>query len=116
MRVNFMETLDIEKNVAKKLKQRRKDLGLTQKDLGVAIGITGQQIQKYENGIDRIPASRLFSLGKYLSVPLSFFYKDSEEPADNGKEIFIKCANKRGAFILKLVDVGGIVEQIKILE
>lgn len=111
-----MEDVDIEKHIGEKLKKRRKYLGLTQHDLGVAIGVTGQQIHKYEAGLDRIPASRLLDLGRYLFVPLSYFYKGSHMKEDNGKEIHIKCSNQKGAFILKLVDIKGIVEQIEVID
>jgi transcriptional regulator with XRE-family HTH domain len=110
-----MESTDIEKYIGEKLRKRRKYLGLTQQDLGKAIGLTGQQIHKYEAGLDRIPASRLLELGRYLFVSLSYFYKGSYQNEDNGKEIHIKCSNQKGAFILKLVDIKGIVEQIEVL-
>lgn len=51
-------------------------LGMSQEMLGKAVGLTFQQIQKYERGINRIGASRLFTLSKVLSVPISFFFED----------------------------------------
>ncbi len=51
-------------------------LGLSQEKLGVAIGLTFQQVQKYERGTNRIGSSRLFELSKVLDVPVSFFFDD----------------------------------------
>ncbi len=51
-------------------------MGLSQEKLGDAVGLTFQQIQKYERGANRIGASRLFQLSQILDVPISFFYED----------------------------------------
>ena len=56
--------------------QRRKLLGMTQTDLGDAIGLTFQQIQKYERGANRISASRLCELSRVLDVPINYFFED----------------------------------------
>src|SRR5437764_9818936 len=55
---------------------RRKMLGLSQDKLGAAIGLTFQQVQKYERGANRIGASRLHELSRALDVPVSFFFDD----------------------------------------
>jgi len=55
-------------------------LGMSQEKLGHAIGLTFQQVQKYERGANRIGASRLFELSRVLDVPVSFFFDDM--PAD----------------------------------
>jgi transcriptional regulator with XRE-family HTH domain len=67
---------------------RRTVLGLTQEKLGAALGLTFQQVQKYERGTNRIGASRLLKLSQVLDVPVGFFYEDydsrrgmSEPPA-----------------------------------
>lgn len=58
-------------------------LGMSQEKLSKAIGLTFQQVQKYERGANRIGASRLFELSKVLDVPVSFFFDDmSQEVAD----------------------------------
>jgi transcriptional regulator with XRE-family HTH domain len=57
-------------------------LGLSQEKLGEAIGLTFQQVQKYERGSNRISASRLYDLSRVLDVPIEFFFDDmSEETA-----------------------------------
>jgi transcriptional regulator with XRE-family HTH domain len=58
---------------------RRTLLGLSQEKLGEAVGLTFQQIQKYERGANRIGASRLFEFSRILDVPVSFFFDDMSE-------------------------------------
>ena len=53
-------------------------LGLSQEKLGEAIGLTFQQVQKYERGANRIGASRLYELSRVLDVPVSFFFDDTD--------------------------------------
>jgi transcriptional regulator with XRE-family HTH domain len=53
-------------------------LGLSQEKLGEAIGLTFQQVQKYERGANRIGASRLLELSRVLDVPVSFFFDDTD--------------------------------------
>ena len=55
---------------------RRTLLGLSQEKLGEALGLTFQQVQKYERGANRISASRLFQIGRVLDVPVSYFYDE----------------------------------------
>src|SRR6202012_4143264 len=55
---------------------RRTMLGLSQERLGESIGLTFQQVQKYERGANRIGASRLYELSRVLDVPVSFFFDD----------------------------------------
>ena len=66
----------IDVHVGARLRLRRTLLGLSQEKLGEAVGITFQQLQKYERGSNRISASRLFNLSQVLEVPVSFFFDD----------------------------------------
>jgi transcriptional regulator with XRE-family HTH domain len=68
----------IDYNVGLRLKMRRKMLSLSQEELGRRLGITFQQIQKYERGANRISASTLYHLAKLLDVPVSFFFDDQD--------------------------------------
>lgn len=56
-------------------------LGMSQEKLGSAIGLTFQQVQKYERGANRIGASRLFELSQVLDVPVAFFFEEMTAPA-----------------------------------
>ena len=64
--------------VGSRVQFRRKQLGLSQEKLGEALGITFQQVQKYEKGINRIGASRLVDIAKCLDTPVSFFFPKDE--------------------------------------
>ena len=63
-------------HVGSRVRLRRTLLGLSQDKLGQALGLTFQQVQKYERGANRIGASRLFELSRILDVPVSFFFDD----------------------------------------
>src|ERR687889_1215768 len=65
----------IDVRVGARLRLRRNMLGLSQEKLGQAIGLTFQQVQKYERGANRIGASRLHELSRVLDVPISFFFE-----------------------------------------
>ncbi len=66
----------IDIHVGNRLRSCRTMLGITQEKLGEAVGITFQQLQKYERGINRISASRLFNLSQVLGVPVCFFFDE----------------------------------------
>jgi transcriptional regulator with XRE-family HTH domain len=66
----------IDVHVGSRVRLRRNMLGLSQEKLGEAIGLTFQQVQKYERGVNRIGASRLHDLSRVLDVPVSFFFDD----------------------------------------
>lgn len=71
-------------HVGSRIRLRRTLLGLSQEKLGEAIGLTFQQIQKYERGANRVGASRLYALSQVLDVPVAFFYDDMP-PEVSGK-------------------------------
>ena len=66
----------IDKHVGSRVRMRRMLLGLSQEKLGEKLGVTFQQVQKYEKGMNRIGASRLQSIAEILDVPPSFFFED----------------------------------------
>jgi transcriptional regulator with XRE-family HTH domain len=66
----------IDSHVGSRVRLRRTLLGMSQEKLGEALGLTFQQVQKYERGVNRIGASRLFDLARVLDVPISFFFDD----------------------------------------
>jgi len=64
----------IDEHVGLQLRQRRALLGYSQEKLAEKVGITFQQIQKYENGANRVSASRLYEFSKVLDIPVNFFF------------------------------------------
>jgi transcriptional regulator with XRE-family HTH domain len=71
----------IDVHVGARIRLRRTLLGLSQERLGELIGLTFQQVQKYERGSNRVGASRLYDLSRVLDVPMSFFFEDMDEDA-----------------------------------
>ena len=72
---------DIDLHLGKRLRRRRRLLGLTQQQLATAVGIRFQQIQKYECGANRISAARLWQLAEALEVAVAYFYDGLSEAA-----------------------------------
>lgn len=62
-------------HVGNRIRDRRRILELSQGDLAQSLGITFQQVQKYERGINRISASKLFDAARALTVPISYFFE-----------------------------------------
>src|SRR6266536_1973679 len=71
----------IDKHVGSRVRMRRIMLGMSQEKLGDAIGLTFQQVQKYEKGTNRIGASRLQQISESLQVPVAFFFEGVPMPA-----------------------------------
>ncbi len=67
----------VDVHVGSRVRLRRMILGMSQEKLGEQLGLTFQQVQKYEKGVNRIGASRLFDLAQVLGVPVQFFYEEA---------------------------------------
>jgi transcriptional regulator with XRE-family HTH domain len=72
----------VDVHVGKRVRHRRWMVGMTQQQLAGKVGIKFQQIQKYETGMNRISASRLWDIAEALSVPVSFFFEGIDEKID----------------------------------
>ena len=75
----------VDVHVGARIRLRRNMIGLSQEKLGESLGITFQQIQKYEKGMNRVGASRLQSIGNILNVPVTFFFDDMPGQSDKPK-------------------------------
>ena len=71
----------VDVHVGKRVRHRRWMVGMTQQQLAEKVGIKFQQIQKYETGMNRVSASRLWDIATALSVPVSFFFEGLESSA-----------------------------------
>jgi transcriptional regulator with XRE-family HTH domain len=80
--VNMTADPTVDQHVGYRLRMRRKMLGLTQEALGEALALSFQQVQKYENGKNRISAGRLQQLSQILKVPVAFFFEGATGGAD----------------------------------
>jgi transcriptional regulator with XRE-family HTH domain len=67
-----------DRSVGERLRARRRELDLSQTDVARHVGLTSQQILKYEKGIDRIAAGRLLDIARVLRVPIRYFFQDME--------------------------------------
>jgi len=72
--IKTRSTTPVDHHVGAAVRTRRVELGMSQTDLANAVGITFQQIQKYENGANRVSASRLWQFAAVLSVPVDSFF------------------------------------------
>lgn len=70
---------NIDKLVSRRLKMRRVMLGMSQQDIGKAVDVSIQQVQKYEKATNRISSGKLFTIAKFLKVPVTYFYEHSDE-------------------------------------
>lgn len=77
---------DIDKHVGARLRLRRSQLNMSQSELGKELGVTFQQVQKYERGTNRIGASRLYSLAAVLEVDIQYFFDGLDTPLTNNAE------------------------------
>ncbi|MCP5037474.1 MAG: helix-turn-helix transcriptional regulator [Rhodobacteraceae bacterium] len=76
----------VDVHVGKRIRHRRWMVGMTQQQLAQKVGIKFQQIQKYETGMNRVSASRLWDISETLSVPVSFFFEGLECDAKGDAE------------------------------
>ncbi|HEY0051856.1 MAG TPA: helix-turn-helix transcriptional regulator, partial [Caulobacteraceae bacterium] len=87
---------DIDLHLGRRLRRRRRLLGLTQQQLAIQVGIRFQQIQKYECGANRISAARLWQLSEALESPVSYFYdgltealeRKGQQPSEARGEVY----------------------------
>ena len=81
----------VDAHVGARLRLRRKLIGMSQEQLADALGITFQQVQKYERGANRISASKLYDAAQALSVPIGFFFENLPEdgPIDEQASAFL---------------------------
>lgn len=77
----------VDVHVGKRVRHRRWLAGMTQQQLAENVGIKFQQIQKYETGMNRISASRLWDIAKAMDVPVSYFFDGLNENEDDDNEV-----------------------------
>ncbi len=85
----------VDVHVGKRLRLRRNMEGLSQEAMAREVGITFQQIQKYERGVNRMSASRLFEFAGVLRVPVAYFFEGLDQPAN-----YAEGGMAEGAFAL----------------
>jgi len=84
----------VDVHVGLRMRQRRTLLAMSQSKLGDAVGLTFQQVQKYERGSNRMGSSRLFEFAKVLDVPVSYFFDEMPSNALSGR--LMSAASRKG--------------------
>jgi transcriptional regulator with XRE-family HTH domain len=80
---------EVDAHVGLKIRERRKELGLSQTALAEKVGVTFQQVQKYERGVNRVGASRLAAVAKVLEIPIAYFFPEDDSKAGVARRIAI---------------------------
>jgi len=93
----------VDAHVGSRVRLRRMLLGMSQERLGESMGLTFQQVQKYEKGVNRIGASRLFQISKILDVPVQFFFEEAPYTGD-GNAVRGMAEPDSEAFILEFLN------------
>lgn len=90
---------DVDSHVGKRLRLRRTMMGLSQEAVAKAVGITFQQVQKYEKGTNAMNASRLYEFARFMGVPVAYFFEGLDEfaaiPSDDSKYGFSESESER---------------------
>jgi transcriptional regulator with XRE-family HTH domain len=89
-----------DKQIGLRIKLRRRQLGMSMVELGGRIGVTFQQVQKYENGVNRIGGGRLGKVAQALGVPVAFFFDSGSETALPDEPIMNLLENGRALRLL----------------
>ena len=82
----------IDKHVGSRVRMRRVLIGMSQEKLGEALGLTFQQVQKYEKGVNRVGAARLQQIAYALDVPVTFFYDGDNKAREVESLLFLDSA------------------------
>jgi transcriptional regulator with XRE-family HTH domain len=97
---------DTDRHIGKQIRERRIAIGMSQEKLGEALGLTFQQVQKYERGVNRIGAGRLQDIARILAVDVTYFFDGlpdrtgSKDPADHAFRIV--TSTLQGVKLIKL--------------
>ena len=97
--------------IGRLIRLRRMELGLSQTELGNVVGITFQQIQKYERGTNRVAASRLRHIAQKLDVPISFFLGPDLAASNTSSEILNQLDS---ISMLRMVRAYSLIQNVKI--
>ena len=93
-RPQIAEPDPIDVAVGARMRMRRKTLGLTQTALAEALGITFQQVQKYERGANRVSASKLYEIAQTLQVPVTYFFDGLADPVAEARDDVGEAVNR----------------------
>jgi transcriptional regulator with XRE-family HTH domain len=81
----------IDVHVGRRVRLRRKELGISQERLAVGLDLTFQQVQKYERGSNRVSASKLYEIARIMKVPVAFFFEGLDDPASPNGDNYVNA-------------------------
>jgi transcriptional regulator with XRE-family HTH domain len=99
----------VDVHVGARVRMRRRMLDITQQKLAEAVGVTFQQIQKYEQGSNRISASKLYEIAQFLGAPISYFFEGLPEP---GQDADMTGLQQKVAAFLQMPEGVGLIEAL----
>jgi transcriptional regulator with XRE-family HTH domain len=99
----------VDLHVGGRVRLRRKLIGVSQEQLADALGLTFQQVQKYERGSNRVSASKLYAIARTLGVPIAFFFDGLADPMDGDQGDETQHASER-----KVMDFLGTSEGLEL--
>jgi transcriptional regulator with XRE-family HTH domain len=102
--VGTSEISKIDRHIADKLKHARLSRNMSQQELAARLGITFQQVQKYEKGQNRVSSSRLYEISKIMDVDFSYFVNDIEQHASSAPESVSERENMKYLKAIKKLD------------
>jgi transcriptional regulator with XRE-family HTH domain len=104
---NIRSSAPADKVLGLKIRAARNDAKMSQEDLGTALGVSFQQVQKYEKGTNRVASSRLVEIAKHLQKPLSYFLDEAKyKPNSRGEKLAEMAASREGHMVLEaMVDM-----------
>ena len=97
-RIEDNEPNPVDIHVGQRIRLRRTILHITQQQLAEMLGLTFQQVQKYEKGMNRVGASRLWDISRVLEVPMSFFFEDMDASVARQSPRMLNMSEK-GAYL-----------------
>mgnify|MGYP003390409808 CR=1 FL=1 len=109
---------EIDKIVSKRLKTKRIMLGLLQKDIAAAADVTIQQVQKYESGVNRIAAGKLYKIANFLKEPIEYFFTldDTNQEIEVGNEYANTSQRQTIALVKEFIKIKNPLARRKIIE
>ena len=90
----------VDVHVGNRIRLRRTILGYSQQFMARKLGLTFQQVQKYEKGCNRVGASRLWDISKVLKVPMDFFFEDMDKSVENQSPMMLMMPENEEAYML----------------
>ena len=106
-------TTPVDKAIGLKIRQARRDAGMSQSVIAEQLGVTFQQVQKYEKGVNRVPPARLLAISKATGKPTTFFLEEPNyKPNTRGEKLATFAASRIGHQLLDAtVDLDPVLQQ-----